>query len=209
MIRFKDRADAGKKLALRLEKYKDRSDVVVIGLPRGGVITAFEVAKILQVPLDIIISRKIASPMQPELALGALTQEGVPIFDDRLLSLVGVSRESLQRVVEDEKKEIQRRLSLYRAQRSPLDLTGKIAILVDDGIATGATMLATILSARALHAKKIVVAVPISPPDSLEKIKKEVDEVICLDTPQIFFGVGGFYDSFVQTEDEEVINLLK
>jgi len=208
MIRFKDRVQAGRMLAQKLEKYKDRQDVIVIGLPRGGVPTAFEVAIYLHAPLDVIVSRKIASPAQPEFALGALTQEGEPFFDERLLRMVGVSKEDLQMVVEAERKEAQRRLALYRGNRPPLDLTNKIAILVDDGIATGATMLATILFARASNAKKIVVAIPVSPPDSLEKIKKEADEVVCLDTPSVFWGVGGFYDSFFQTTDQEVIELI-
>jgi len=209
MIRFKNRVDAGKKLLPYLEKYKDAPDAVVIGLPRGGVPPAAVIAKGLHLPLDIIVTRKIASPIQPELALGALTQEGVPLFDQKLLSMVGMTQAQLEPIVQAEKKEAQRRLELYRGDRSPLDLTDKIAILIDDGIATGSTMLATIISARALGAKKVVVAVPVCPPDSLKKIQKEADEVICLDVPDLFWGVGGFYDSFAQTEDDEVVTILK
>jgi len=209
MIRFKDRTDAGRKLVPTLLHYKNNPDVVVIGLPRGGVVTAFEVAKGLHVPLDIIVSRKIASPAQPELALGALSQEGFTFFDEPVMHMMSVTKEELQPVVHAERQEAKRRLNLYRAGLAPVDLKNKIVILVDDGIATGATMIATILSARHLGAQKIVVAVPVSPPETLEKIKDEVDEVVCLDTPIAFLGVGAFYDNFAQTEDSEVVKLMK
>jgi len=207
-MKFKDRSDAGKKLVPKLKKYKNNPDAIVLGLPRGGVVTAFEVAKALHLPLDIIVTRKIASPMQPELALGALTQEGAPIFDDNLLAMVGVTKESLQPIVVAERKEAQRRLELYRGDRPPLDLENKIAIIVDDGVATGATMRAAIMSAKNMKAQKTVVAVPVSPPETVEKIKKEANEVICLYASEVFWGVGQFYDLFLQTEDEEVIELL-
>ena len=208
MVRFKNREDGGRKLVPRLEKYKNNPDAIVLGLPRGGVVTAYEVARQLNLPMDIIVTRKIASPMQPELALGALTQEGVAIFDENLLRMVGVAKKDLEPIVHAERIEGKRRLELYRGERSPLDLKNKIAIIVDDGIATGATMRAAIMSAKAMGAQKIVVAVPVSPADTLKKIKQEVDEVICLDTPETFFGVGQFYDVFAQTEDEEVIELM-
>jgi len=208
MIRFKDRADAGRRLASALSKYKNNPDAIVIGLPRGGVVPAFEVAKALNLPLDIIVSRKIASPAQPELALGALSQEGFTFFDENIMRMMSVTKEDLRPVVQTEKQKAKRRLKLYRGDRAPLDLENKIAILVDDGIATGATMMATILSARYLKAQKIVVAVPVSPPETLKKIEGEVDEVICLDTPSVFWGVGAFYDMFSQTEDSEVISLM-
>jgi len=208
MVRFKNREDGGRKLVPRLEKYKNNPDAIVLGLPRGGVVTAYEVARQLNLPMDIIVTRKIASPMQPELALGALTQEGVAIFDENLLRMVGVAKKDLEPIVHAERIEGKRRLELYRGERSPLDLKNKIAIIVDDGIATGATMRAAIMSAKAMGAQKIVVAVPVSPADTLKKIKQEVDEVICLATPETFFGVGQFYDIFAQTEDEEVIELM-
>ncbi|MFC1842313.1 phosphoribosyltransferase [Candidatus Dependentiae bacterium] len=209
MIRFKDRADAGRKLVPELEKYKDNPEAIVIGLPRGGVVPAYEVAKALNLPLDIIVTRKIGAPMQPELALGALTQEGEPILDDHLISMVGVTKKDLEPIIQEERIEGQRRLALYRGDRPALDLEGKIAILVDDGLATGATMRAAIASAQNLGAQKIVAAVPVSPPDTLRKIKNLVDEVVCLGTPEPFWGVGGFYDFFTQTQDQEVIDLLK
>jgi len=209
MVRFKDRRDAGKKLVSKLEKYKNNPDAIVIGLPRGGVVTALEVAKALQLPLDIIVPRKIACPMQPELAVGALTQEGEPFFDEKLMRSMGVTKKDLQEVVQRERKEAARRIALYRENRPPLDLENKIAIIVDDGIATGATMLAAIKSAKNLGAQKIVAAVPVSPAESLKKIEKEVDEVIFLDTPAPFWGVGGFYDLFLQTEDDEVVAIMR
>jgi len=209
MIRFKDRADAGRKLVSKLLQYKNKPSAVVIGLPRGGVVTAFEVAKELNLPLDIIVSRKIASPAQPELALGALSQEGFTFFDEKIMRMMAVTKEELAPIVHAEKQEAKRRLKLYRGDLPPLDLENKVAILVDDGIATGATMMATILSARNLKAQKIIIAVPVSPPETLQKIKKEVDEVICLGTPSVFRGVGAFYDSFAQTDDNEVISLMK
>lgn len=208
MIRFKDRFDAGKKLASKLEKYKNNKDAIIIGLPRGGVVTAYEVAKLLNLDLDIIVVRKIGAPMQPELALGALTQEGEPILDESLMRMVGVTKKDLEQIIDQEKIELQRRLDMYRGNKPSLDLENKIAILVDDGLATGATMLAAILSARNLKAKKIVVAVPVSPIATLKKIQKDVDEIVCLDTPEQFWGVGAFYDFFAQTEDDEVIRLL-
>ena len=207
-MRFIDRADAGRKLVPALEKYKDNKDAIVIGLPRGGVVNAYEVAKELHLPLDIIVVRKIGAPMQPELAVGALAQEGDVHLDDRIMNMVGVKQEDVVDIIADERQEAQRRLLLYRGDRSPLDLKNKIVIIVDDGLATGATMRAAILSARRMEAQKIVVAIPVSPKDTLKKIEAEADEVICLYTPEVFFGVGGFYDVFYQTEDEEVIDLL-
>ena len=205
---FIDRADAGRKLASLLGKYKDMQDAIVIGLPRGGVVNAYEVAKELNLPLDIIVVRKIGAPMQPELAVGAISQEGDVLLDHAIMNMVGVKEQDLQIIIEDEKQEAQRRLEVYRHDRSPLDLKNKIVILVDDGLATGATMRAAILSARSMGAQKVVVAIPVSPKDTLVKIEQEADEVICLYVPELFWGVGGFYDSFLQTQDEEVIDLL-
>ena len=208
-MKFKDRVDAGRQLADALESYQAKDDVVVIGLPRGGVVTAFEVAQILELALDIILTRKIGAPMQPELAVGALTQDGEPTFDQNLMEQLGLTQKDLEPVVAEERQEAKRRLQLYRGDKLPLDLNGKTVIMVDDGIATGATMRAAIKSARSLGAEKIVVAVPVSPADSLEKIKREVDDTVCLYVPAVFFGVGGFYEQFAQTEDEQVIRLLR
>jgi len=207
-VRFIDRRDAGRKLVPLLEKYKDKKDVIIIGLPRGGVVNAYEVAKELNLPLDIIVVRKIGAPMQPEFAVGAISQEGDVLLDHNIMNMVGVKEKDLQTIVEDEKQEAKRRLALYRGDRAPLDLINKTVILVDDGLATGATMRAAILSARRMGAQKIIVAIPVSPKDTLKKIEQEADEVVCLYTPDVFWGVGGFYDVFYQTEDNKVIDLL-
>lgn len=207
-MKFKDRADAGKQLAQNLEQYLENKNIIVLGLPRGGVIPAFEVASALGLGLDIIVTRKIGAPMQPELAVGALTQDGQPMLNQDLIAKLSITRQDLEPIIAVEQQELQRRLKRYRGARPPLDLHGKIALLVDDGIATGATMLAAIKSARKLGAERIIVAVPVSPSDSLAKIKNEADEVVSLITPESFIGVGGFYQKFAQIEDEKVIDLL-
>jgi len=206
---FKNRSEAGKKLAEKLKEYKGNKNAIVIGLPRGGVVIAFEVARELNLELDIIVTRKVGAPMQPELAVGALTQDGEPILDRDFIEKLGIHDKDLEPIIQAEQDELQRRLELYRGGKESLDLNGKVAIIVDDGVATGATMRAAIKSARKLGAEKIVVAIPVSPKDALEKIKSEADVVICLDIPDVFFGVGGFYQEFAQTEDEQVISLLK
>lgn len=208
-MRFKDRADAGRKLIPKLLKYKNNPDAIIIGLPRGGVITAFEIAQELRLPLDIVVPRKIGAPNNPELAVGALTEDGIPLFNDYLMERLGLVKDDVKEIIAEEKQEAQRRLALYRGNRTPLNLDNKIAILVDDGIATGATMGAAIASARARGAKKVIVAVPVSSSDVIKKIKKEVDEFICLYVPEILWGIGAFYDNFAQTKDEEVIERME
>ena len=208
-MRFKDRSDAGKQLAKQLMQYKNNPNAIIIGLPRGGVVTAFEVARALELPLDIVVPRKIGAPGDPELAVGALTEDGIAIFNEDLMKALGLTEDDVKHIIDAEKKEAIRRLTLYRGDRAPLNLEDKIVILIDDGIATGATMRAAIASAQKKGAQKIVVAVPVSPPQVIERIKKEVDEIICLQIPEFFWGVGAFYDVFAQTEDEEVIALMK
>ena len=209
ITRFKDRIDGGKKLAVLLASYKNNPNTIVIGLPRGGVVTAYQVAYALNLPLDLVVPRKISAPTSSELAVGALTQEGNIVWNEALLKQLGLTITDLADSVEKEKKESARRLSLYRGRRSLLNVKDKIVILVDDGIATGATMRAAIASVRAQGAKKIVVAIPVSSREALKKIKKEADEVVCVMVPEIFWGVGAFYDLFEQTKDEEVIELMK
>lgn len=206
---FRNRAEAGQKLAQPLSKYKSHPDTIVIGLPRGGVVTAYEVAKALSLPLDVTCPRKIGAPFQPELAIGAITETGEGIFDESLIQRFNISQDYIHRTVAQEKSIAKRRLEMYRKNRSKIPLEGKIAILVDDGLATGATMKAAIKSIRAEGADKIVVAVPVSPGDTLEEIKELADEVIALDTPFFFQAVGQFYEDFSQTEDDEVIALLQ
>jgi putative phosphoribosyl transferase len=206
---FKDRVEAGSLLAQRLLEYKDKPDTIVIGLPRGGVVTAYEVAHILGLPLDIVVPRKIGAPQNQELAVAAIAEDGSLIINDQLMTYLGLQLDDLQNLIEKEKQESARRMKLYRAGRTPLELAGKTVILVDDGMATGATMRAALMSARSRGAKSIVVAVPVAPAELLDDIRTEVDDLICLSTPEQFFGVGGFYEQFPQVQDQEVTELMQ
>jgi putative phosphoribosyl transferase len=206
---FHDRSDAGRKLAPLVAKYKKQKDVIVLGLPRGGVVTAFEVALFLEVPLDIICPRKVGAPQNPELALGAVTETGKGFFNNDLIERLGVSTRYLEEEIAKEKLRAQTRLSLYRKDRPPLHLQGKTVLLIDDGVATGATMKAAILAVKDQKAAKIIVAVPVSPPDTAEEIREMVDEFVSIATPSLFQAVGQFYRNFGQTEDAEVIALLR
>lgn len=205
---FHDRIDAGKQLAWQLEKYKDQPDVIVIGLPRGGVVIAAEIARMIHAPLDIIVPRKIGAPGQEELAVGSLTEDGAVQLNSELMHMLGLSQADLAQIIEKEKKEAQRRLKLYRGDREPRFLKNKTIVLVDDGIATGSTVKAAIASARKEGAKKIVVAIPVGPVTTIKELKKDVEEVVCLQMPESFWGVGQFYRNFAQTSDEEVIRLM-
>ena len=206
---FKDRVDAGKKLAQELTHYRNKPNTLVIGLPRGGVPVAFEVAQALNLPMDIVVPRKIGAPMQPELALGAVTQEGALVLNKKLMRMHDISLEELQPIIEEEKEEAQRRLSLYRPGRGLLNVKNKTILLVDDGIATGATIRAAIESLKLARAGRIVVAIPTAPMDTVNDLDWEVDELVCLTTPTFFGGVGQVYENFGQTQDEEVIALME
>lgn len=208
MKRFKNRVDAGRQLARMLENYRRRSDVVVVGLVRGGVPVAAEIARELALPLDIVVVRKIGAPGMPELAVGALTQSGEPIFNNKLMNSMGLTKNSVTDIIESERLELKRRLLTYRGRRAPLDCTDKIVIVVDDGIATGATMHAAVVSVKTAGAKKVVIAVPVCPPEVAQEIKAFADEVVCLDQPAYFPAVGYFYEQFEQVEDEVVKSLL-
>lgn len=205
---YKDRSDAGKQLVPLLKAYRNHKETIVLGLARGGVVTAYEVAKGLGLPLNVIMVRKVGAPDNEELAIGAITETGEGIFNDHLIALLGVSTDYIKREVEKQKLLAQERLSRYRANCPLLNLKGKIVILVDDGIATGASMRVAIKSVKQLGAKKIVLAVPVAAPDSLQGLEKEVDEVVCPSKPLFFQAVGVFYREFEQTSDEEVIHLL-
>jgi len=206
---FKNRIDAGTQLTEKLSSYKNKSDVIVLGLPRGGVVVANQISKELNLPLDIIVTRKIGAPEFPELAIGAITQDGQPILDDKLISSMEVDQEYIDQAIEKEKREAKRRLNTYRGNRPPLNLKDKIAIIVDDGIATGATMKAAIKTAKEMGAKMVIVAIPVAPPEIINQIKREADLVVCLDEPTNFYAIGMFYKQFPQTEDNEVIKLMK
>lgn len=205
---FKNRSDAGRQLVPRLAVYKGQPDVIVLGLARGGVVTAYEVAEGLSLPLNVIVVRKIGAPGNEELAVGAVVENGEGIFNDHLIALLGVSSEYLKREVERQKKIAKERLELYRSSCPSPELKGKTVILVDDGIATGASIRVAIKAVKSAKAKKIVLAVPVAAPDSLRLLEKEVDEAVCLSTPLFFEAVGSFYQSFNQTTDDEIVRLL-
>lgn len=207
-MEFKDRRDAGRQLAARLMDYKGQKDVIVLGLARGGMVTADEVASALCVPLNVIVVRKVGAPGNEELALGAIAEHGEGIFNEHLIGLLGVPSSEIKREVERQKKILLERLALYRGNSPAPDLKGKTVILVDDGIATGASMRVAIKSVRAAGPKKIVMAVPVGAPATLQKMSGEADEIICLHSPIIFEAVGSFYRVFDQTADEEVVRLL-
>lgn len=205
---FKNRKDAGNQLAEKLNKFKNDKDAVIFGLPRGGVVVACEIAEKLDLPLDIIVPRKISAPMDPEFAIGAITETGENILNEEIIGMYGISKSYIEKKSKEERGEAVRRLNVYRGGKKPIDVVGKTAILVDDGIATGFTMLAAIKTAKEKGAKKIVVAVPVIAKDSLENINKEVDKVIYISTPEPFGAIGMFYKNFKQTSDEEVVELM-
>lgn len=206
---FQDRRSAGKQLAEKLLEFKDNPQAIVLGLPRGGVITADEVAKILNLPLDILVTRKIGAPQSAELAIGAITEDGQPILNDDLIEALEIQPEYVDSEIEKQKQEAKRRLEKYRQGRGVLDLKNKIAILVDDGIATGSTMLAAVDSAETKGAAKIIVASPVIAADAADRFKVLATEVVCLDKPTYFEAIGQFYESFEQTTDEEVEKIMK
>lgn len=204
---FKDRVDGARQLLDRLKKYKGKKKVVVLGLARGGVVTAAEIARELKVPLEVIVVRKIGSPFNPEYAVGAIAEDGTVELSQQDMNISGIPDGLLEPIIEKEKKELERRIKLYRAGSS-LKLKGKTAILVDDGIATGRTMRAAIKSVRKSGAKKIIVAVPVITISFLEKIKGEVDDIAYVRLLGPFGAIGAVYKSFPQVEDDEVVVLL-
>lgn len=206
---FHDRSDAGKRLASALKQYVNHPEAVVVALPRGGVVVGFEVAQALDLPLEIVCPRKLGAPFNPELAIGAVTETGEGILSEELIRDLGVSQEYIEQQIEIEKKKAHWRLERYRQGKPPRSFAGKVIILVDDGLATGSTMRAAIKTVKAEKAKKIVMAIPVAPPDTLRKLKPEVDETVCLAAPHSFYAVGQFYNSFEQVSDEEVISLFE
>lgn len=205
---FYDRNDAGKRLASALKSYGNNSNAIVVALPRGGVVVGYEVAKALNLPLEIVCPRKLGAPFNPELAIGAVTETGESILSEELMQELGISPDYLKQQIEQEKKKAQWRLQHYRQGKPPREFKGKIVLLVDDGLATGATMRAAIKTVKAEGAKKIVMAIPVAPPDTLRKLRSEVDETVCLEAPSSFYAVGQFYHSFDQVTDEEVVELF-
>ncbi|EKD44045.1 MAG: hypothetical protein ACD_72C00016G0003 [uncultured bacterium] len=205
---FKDRVDAGKKLAKKMQYLKEIPNAIILGLPRGGVITAQAIADIIKLPLDIIVARKIGAPGNEEFAIGAITYDNQLFIDENTVKAYDIAHDYIEKETAIQKIEADRRHHLYRGNRPPLDLKQKTAVIVDDGIATGATMQAAILSAKFQGAAKIIVAIPVIARDSLEMLKQKVDEVIYLDAPLMFGAVGSFYQNFKQTTDQEVIKIM-
>jgi putative phosphoribosyl transferase len=208
-MRLKDRRAAGQHLAGKLAAYANRSDVLVLALPRGGVPVAFEVAQALNTPLDVFLVRKLGVPGQEELAMGAIASGGVRVLNQHVVEAIHISEATINQVAAKEEQELQRRERLYRNDRPAPDVHEFIVILVDDGLATGATMRAAVKALRQQQPARLVVAVPISSPETCHDLKAEVDEIICAMTPCPFHSVGYWYDDFLQTTDEEVQDLLK
>lgn len=206
--RFADRRDGGRQLASSLGAYAGNPEVVVLALPRGGVPVGYEVARALGVPLDICTVRKLGFPGHVELAMGAVASGGVCVINRDLVERVGISDDVVARVVAREREEIARRERLYRGVRPAIDTHGKTVLLVDDGLATGATMRAAVLTLRAREAARIVVAVPVAAPRTCDEMKEIADEVVCAVAPPAFHAVGLWYDDFEPTTDEEVSALL-
>lgn len=200
--------DAGIQLALKLEKFKNQPDTIVIALPRGGVIVGFEVAQALQLPLDLIFPRKIGAPFNEELAIGAITETGEGFLNKNLIDSLHIDIEYVKQAIEKEKKEALRRLNIYRGNKPFLSLEGKTVILVDDGIATGATMKAAILDIKKRKASQLIIAVPVASYETIHQMQLLVDEIICLTIPINFYAVGQFYEDFRQITDQEVIEKL-
>jgi putative phosphoribosyl transferase len=209
---FANREEAGQQLAQRLLHVKDQhaEGVVVMALPRGGVVVAAWIADALAVPLDVLVVRKLGAPGQPELAIGAVTDGDQPqqIFNDRVIRMLGVGQDYLDQEIERQLVEVKRRQAMYRGGRPGEPLRGHCAVVVDDGIATGATVRAGIKALRKNDVARIVLAVPVAPPETASTLEAEVDEMICLHTPTGFMAVGAFYADFSQTSDEEVVALL-
>ena len=206
---FKDRADAGRKLAARLTRYADRKDVLVLALPRGGVPVAYEVAKELRAPLDIFLVRKLGVPGYEELAMGAIATGGVRVVNEDVVRYLNIPDEVIDAVAANQQRELERRERAYRDNRPPPDVKGCIAILIDDGLATGSTMRAAAAALRKQGPARIVVAVPVSSRETCNEFRSEVDEIVCAVTPEPFRGVGLWYEDFSQTTDEEVRELLE
>jgi putative phosphoribosyl transferase len=206
---FEDRADAGRRLAERLTEFAERKDAVVLGIPRGGVVVAFEVAMALGVALDIFLSRKLGVPGQEELAFGAVAAGDGRYLDAQQIRLSQISSEEIERITAEVLETLRRRAAQYRGDRAPLHVHGRTVVLVDDGIATGASVYAAIGALREMRPAALVLAVPVAPASTCVWLRREVDQVVCLYAPEEFYAVGQFYRNFSQVEDDEVVELLR
>lgn len=206
---FKDRHDAGKQLAQRLLHYKGAKDTIVIALPRGGVVVGYDISLALRLPLDVLITRKLGTPSNPELAMGALAETGYRHMNEDVIRGYDVSKAQLDEETLRQKLEIDRRIRRYREGRALPSLKGQTVILVDDGIATGATFFASLGALLKAETARVVAAVPVAPPRVLAELKSLVDEIVVLHTSEWFFGIGQFYEQFLQVEDDEVVACLE
>lgn len=205
---YKDRSDAGLQLAEKLKKYTN-DNPIILALPRGGVILGYEVAKALKAPLDVIVPRKIGAPFHPEFGVGAIAPHGIRILNSETINLLRISDSEIDEIIELETIEMNRRIRLYRKDLPPLDLKGKTVIVIDDGIATGVSTRAAIMSIKTMNPKKIILAVPVCPPETANNFRHEVDEFLCLNEPPDFYAVSVYYSNFEQISDAEVITLLQ
>lgn len=209
MALFRDRRDAGRKLAQKLTAYAGRTDIIVLALPRGGVPVAYEVALALHAPMDIFIVRKLGLPGHEELAVGAIASGSARVLNEEIIGYLNISEAVIDAISQRELQELERRERAYRGDRPPLHVEGRTIILIDDGLATGASMRAAIAGLRAQNPAHIVVAVPTAAPETCEALEPEVDQMICATTPEPFYGVSRWYEDFSQTTDEEVKMLLE
>ena len=205
---FKNRIEAGQKLAAELAKYAHEKKLLILALPRGGVPVAYEVAAALKAPLDVFVVRKLGVPGQEELAMGAIASGGVRVLNEEIIQHLGIFEDVIARVAAREQQELERREFTYREGRPLPEISGKTVILIDDGLATGATMRAAVTALKAKRPHKLIVAVPTAAPDTCASIQKLVDRMVCLITPMPFGGVGAWYEDFSQTTDQEVQELL-
>jgi putative phosphoribosyl transferase len=206
---FRDRAEAGQLLALRLAHYADRNDVLVLALPRGGLPVAFEIAQSIHAPLDVFLVRKIGVPGYEELAMGAVATGNVHVLHSDLVQALRISQSMVEAAIARELQELDRREKVYRRSRPSPDVGGRTVILVDDGLATGSTMQAAVAALKQQQPARIVVAVPVAPREACEEFKAEVDEVVCAETPESFYAVGLSFENFTQLNDDEVRNILE
>jgi putative phosphoribosyl transferase len=205
--RFDDRRDAGRRLAVELRMLAPERPVVV-ALPRGGVPVAEEVATALNAPLEILAVRKLGAPHNPEYGIGAIVEDGTKVFDPEALAVLGIDNRTLESIVVSERAELRRRVAAYRGERPPLELAGRTVVVVDDGVATGVTDTAALRSIRKRGPRRLILAVPVAPPESVARLREEADEVLCLLAPPLLYGVGQWYRDFSQVSDREVIEAL-
>ncbi len=206
---FYDRRDAGRQLADALSFLKGRDDVIVLAIPRGGVVVGYEVAKALGAPLDIIITRKIGAPGNPEFALGAVAGDGTVVLDEFVVHQFGIPKDYVLGEIKREQEEIARRMAAYRGDQPVAQVEGKVVVVVDDGVATGSTTMASLRALRKQNPARLILAVPVGPPETIIRLEAEADQVVCLHTPEPFWAVGRFYTNFDQTSDAEVVALLE